>query len=228
MAPLRVKVCGITRPEDARVASVCGAWAVGFVFWQDSPRQVAPRRAAAIAAALPGDVLAVGVFVNAPAAEIVALADRVGLGAVQLHGDERAADIAALPAGLMVIKALAVRAAADVETALALPERVTVLLDAYDPRRRGGTGRAADWELAAAVAARRRTVLAGGLGADNVAEAAAAVRPWAVDASSRLETSPGIKDPRRVREFLAAAHGGVASADRLAPAAAGQAGSAWR
>ena len=97
MAPVRAKVCGITRPEDARLACECGAWAVGFVFWQRSPRYVDPGTAAAIVAALPAGSLAVGVFVNAPPVEITALADRVGLGAVQLHGEEGADDLRQLP-----------------------------------------------------------------------------------------------------------------------------------
>ena len=113
-----------------------------------------------------------------------------------------------LPSDLTLIKAVAVRSPADVEMALGLPSRLTVLLDVHDPVRRGGTGRTVDWTLAAEVARRRRTFLAGGLGADNVAEAIAAVGPYAVDASSRLEASPGIKDPARLRAFLAAAGAG--------------------
>lgn len=201
----RVKVCGMTRLADTRLACRLGASAVGFVFWEQSPRWIEPRAAAEIAAALPAGVLAAGVFVNAPVERICKLVDRVGLGAVQLHGDETPEQIRKLPAEVMLIKAAAVRSPADVDAALKLPERLTVLLDAHDPRRRGGTGRRVDWKLAAEVARRRRTFLAGGLGPDNVAQAIAAVRPYGVDASSRLEASPGVKDPARLRAFLAAA-----------------------
>ena len=202
---VKVKVCGMTRLADARLACELGASAVGFVFWDKSPRRIDPRAAAEITAALPAGALAVGVFVDAPVERMCELVDRVGLGAVQLHGDETRQQIRRLPADVTLIKALAVRSPADVETALGLPDRLTVLLDVHDPVRRGGTGRTVDWTLAAEVARRRRTFLAGGLGPDNVAEAIAAVRPYGVDASSRLEASPGIKDPARVRAFLTAA-----------------------
>ena len=201
----KVKVCGITRLVDARLACELGASAIGFVFWDRSPRRIDPDAAARIAAALPAGALAVGVFVNAPLEEIRAVVDRVGLGAVQLHGDETEEQIRQLPSGAAVIKAVALRSADDVAAALRLPEEWTVLLDVHDPLRRGGTGRRVDWTLAADVARRRRTWLAGGLGPDNVAEAIAAVRPHAVDASSRLEAAPGVKDPARLRAFLSAA-----------------------
>ena len=202
---VKVKVCGMTRLADARLACELGASAVGFVFWDRSPRRIDPRAAAEITAALPAGALAVGVFVNAPVERMCELVDRVGLGAVQLHGDETVDQMRRLPSDLTLIKAVAVRSPADVEMALGLPSRLTVLLDVHDPVRRGGTGRTVDWTLAAKVARRRRTFLAGGLGADNVAEAITAVGPYAVDASSRLESSPGIKDPARVRAFLTAA-----------------------
>ena len=204
----KVKVCGMTRLADARLACELGASAVGFVFWDKSPRRIDPRAAAEITAALPAAALAVGVFVNAPAEHVCELVDRIGLGAVQLHGDETVDQMRRLPSDLTLIKAVAVRSPVDVEMALGLPSRLTVLLDVHDPLRRGGTGRTVDWTLAAEVARRRRTFLAGGLGADNVAEAIAAVGPYAVDASSRLEASPGIKDPARLRAFLAAAGAG--------------------
>ena len=202
---MKVKVCGMTRLEDARLACELGASAVGFVFWDRSPRRIDPRAAAEITSALPAGALAVGVFVDAPVERICELVDRVGLGAVQLHGDEPEEQMRRLPAEVTLIKALSVRSPADVETALGLPDRFTVLLDVHDPVRRGGTGRTVDWTLAAEVARRRRTFLAGGLGPDNVAEAIAAVRPYGVDASSRLEASPGIKDPAKLRTFLTAA-----------------------
>ena len=213
MVMAKIKVCGITRLVDAQLACELGASAIGFVFWDRSPRRIDPAAAAAIAAALPAEALTVGVFVDAPAEEIRAVVERVGLGAVQLHGDETDELVRRLPAGVGVIKAVALRSPADVAAALDLPDGLTVLLDVHDPVRRGGTGRTVDWTLAADVARRRRTYLAGGLGPDNVAGAIAAVRPYAVDASSRLEAAPGVKDPARLRAFLAAAHAADAPAN---------------
>lgn len=201
----KIKVCGITRSVDARLACELGASAIGFVFWDRSPRRIDPAAAAAIAAELPAEVLPVGVFVDAPAEEIRAVVEHVGLRAVQLHGDETEEQMRQLPSEVAVIKAVALRSSADVAAALQLPEELTVLLDVHDPVRRGGTGRTVDWTLAADVARRRRTFLAGGLGPDNVAGAIAAVRPYGVDASSRLEAAPGVKDPARLRAFLSAA-----------------------
>ena len=144
-----IKICGITRADDARVAVAAGARAIGLVFWPDSPRFVDPYRARRIAATLPAFVTPVGVFVNQPLEYVTAVASLVRLGAVQLHGDEDPAYAAAVP--IPVIKALHLgNAALD-----AWPERVTILLDVHDPRRRGGTGAVIDWTAAAAVAAKR-------------------------------------------------------------------------
>ncbi len=208
----RVKVCGICRLEDAQLAVALGASAIGFVFWPGSPRYIEPGRAGAIAAALPDGVLAVGVFVNQAAADVVETARTVPLHAVQLHGDERIEDFAALPQ--RIIKALAVGDAFEPSTVDALPGRVTVLLDAHDPIRRGGTGRTIDWRVAAAIAGRRETILSGGLNASNVAEAIVRVRPHMVDVSSGVEAAPGRKDETKLRDFFSA----VGTADRKAPA----------
>lgn len=217
---MKVKVCGITRLSDALLASDLGASALGFVFWERSPRAVDPESAARIAGRIPADVAPVGVFVDASPAWVRGVVRRVGLAAVQLHGGEAVEDWRGLPA--RVIKALAVRSQSDVEAALRLPAHVTVLLDGHDPVRRGGTGRTVDWMLAAAVARRRRTFLAGGLRPENVLAAIAAVRPYGVDASSGLEASPGVKEPARLRAFFAAVQARAAGAPAAAPAAAGR------
>jgi phosphoribosylanthranilate isomerase len=196
-----VKICGITRAEDAILAAEAGASAVGFVFWPGSPRYVDPFRARAIAAQLPPFVTTVGVFVNQGADYIKGVASLVRLGAVQLHGDETPADAAALP--MPVIKALTAGAARLEDW----PARTTVLLDAHDPARRGGTGQTIDWNAAAAIAAARRIVLAGGLTPDNVGDAVARVRPFGIDISSGVECAPGIKDPQRIRALFAALRG---------------------
>ncbi|MBI3402625.1 MAG: phosphoribosylanthranilate isomerase [Acidobacteria bacterium] len=192
-----VKICGITRAEDAEAAAEAGAAAVGFIFWPGSPRYVDPFRARAIAARLPPFVTTVGVFVNQAATYITDVASLVRLGAVQLHGDEapEAADELPMP----VIKAMPV---GDARLA-AWPPRTTILLDAHDPATRGGTGQTIDWTAAAAVAAERRILLAGGLTPDNVGEAVARVRPFGIDVSSGVERAPGIKDPERIRALFA-------------------------
>jgi phosphoribosylanthranilate isomerase len=193
-----VKVCGITRLEDAVAAVDAGAGAIGFVFWPESPRFVDPYRARAIAAELPPFVTAVGLFVNQPLAYVNGVAALVRLGAAQLHGDETPAFAAGVAAP--VIRALSVDAAA------AWPAGATLLLDAHDPVKRGGTGRTIDWAAAADVAARRRVLLAGGLTPDNVADAIARVRPFGIDVSSGVERAPGVKDHQRLRALFEAVH----------------------
>src|SRR5688500_6008892 len=199
--PLFLKVCGITRVTDARHAVSAGATALGFVFWRESPRYVAPERAAEMIAELPPTVVAVGVFVNEPAVGIRRVAGEIGLGAVQLHGDEPPAYAEALT--WPIFRAVTLETAAAACTAWA-PE-ATLLLDAADPARRGGTGTVVDWVRAAALARERRVVLAGGLAASNVAEAIATVQPYGVDVSSGVEEAPGVKDPTKVERFLARA-----------------------
>lgn len=199
---VKVKVCGLTRVADAVLAVELGATAIGLVFWDRSPRAVDGTQAMEIVGALPGGVTPVGVFVNAEPAWVCDIAGRLGLGAVQLHGEESAEYCEAMP--VPVLKAVPLSGLDDVERALALPEHVTPLIDVCDPKRRGGTGVTVDWDLAARVAQQRRTFLAGGLHADNVAHAIEIVQPYGVDVSSGVEVSPGLKDPARLREFFAA------------------------
>ena len=197
-----VKVCGISRSEDAALAVALGASAIGFVFWPDSPRYVDPMRAREIVDALPDGVLVVGVFVDQPVSAVVEIADSVALDAIQLHGNESVSDFAGVRQ--RVIKAVPVGESFDPATVDALPADVTLLLDAHDPIRRGGTGRTIDWTIAAAVAARRDMILSGGLNAGNVADAIARVRPRMIHVSSGVEAAPGHKDPGKLREFFAA------------------------
>ena len=202
-----VKICGITRLEDAELAVSCGANAVGFVFWRNSPRFIDPVRAQAIAAALPPFVTPVGVFVNQPAEDVNAVATLVGLGDVQLHGDETVEYAAAMTRP--VLKALTLTTTAD-HTFDRWPPATMVLLDAHDPVRRGGTGMTVDWTRAASIAARRPIVLAGGLTSGNVVDAIDRVRPFGIDVSSGVESSPGIKDEARIRALFAALSDGEA------------------
>ena len=199
-----VKICGVTRADDALAAVDAGASAIGFVFWPDSPRYVDPYRARAIRAALPPFVTAVGVFVNQPVEYVSGVASLVRLGAVQLHGDETPQYASLLSAP--IVKALPLTTLGESDLA-AWPDETMVLLDVHDPVKRGGTGRTIDWDAAATISARRRIVLAGGLTPDNVADAVARVRPFGIDVSSGVEVSPGIKDHRRVRALFEALHG---------------------
>jgi phosphoribosylanthranilate isomerase len=196
-----LKICGITRLSDALHAVEHGAGALGFVFWPQSPRYIAPERAAGIIASLPPDVDAVGVFVNEAVDGIRAIVATTGISAVQLHGDEPPDYAAAL--GWPVLKAITVGEAEG--AAGAWPAGTTFLMDAADPVRRGGTGMAVDWQQAAAAARGRRVVLAGGLTPDNVAAAIATVRPFGVDVSSGVEDAPGVKNQDKVARFLASA-----------------------
>jgi phosphoribosylanthranilate isomerase len=210
---VRVKICGVMRADDALLAARLGASAIGFVFWPKSPRFVSPERARLIVDALPPLVTAVGVFADQPAAYVRDVAETVHLGAIQLHGHEQLSDYTWLP--LPLIRAVAVRGAERPEELDALPAEVTPLLDAHDPERLGGTGRAIDWAVAADVAGRRSIILSGGLRPENVGVALAHVRPWAVDASSGIEHAPGVKDASKLRAFFDAVEAWAAAERQL-------------
>jgi phosphoribosylanthranilate isomerase len=203
-----VKICGITRPEDAELAASLGAWAIGFNFWPGSKRRVDPAVAAGIARELRRRVEPVGVFVNAALDEVVRIAEGVGLTHVQLHGDEGPSFCTAVAerTGARVIKALRVGSGADIRDA----ERFHTdfhMLDAAAGSAYGGTGRTFDWALVAQRRSKVPLILSGGLTPENVAEGIAAVHPWGVDVASGVESAPGIKDPAKVEAFIAAASG---------------------
>ena len=203
--PVRfVKICGITRGEDAQAAVSAGANALGFVFWSKSPRRIDVDVARRIVSTLPPSILAVGVFVDQPVEEVNEIGSRVDLGAVQLHGAE---DVSyARMMTRPVVKALAI--GAGVPPVLSTwPDAVTVLLDVHDPVKKGGTGRTIDWVAAAGIAEQRRVILAGGLTPENVRDAMTHVRPWGIDVSSGVEREPGIKDHGRLKALFEAVHG---------------------
>jgi len=202
LSPPRVKVCGITRAEDAALAVELGAIALGFIFWPHSPRAVSAAQVGEIARGLPPSVSLVGVFVNQPVDEVLATARAAGLTGIQLHGDEDAAAYAA--EGLRLVKAVPVPEAFTADALTAIPSDVTVLLDAHDPVRRGGTGRTIDWMRAAEAARLRPIILSGGLTPENIRTAVRTVRPYAVDVSSGVESAPGVKDESRLRSLFAA------------------------
>jgi phosphoribosylanthranilate isomerase len=195
-----VKICGIQRVEDACLAAELGASAIGFIFWPGSPRFIHPQRARSIAADIPAHVQRVGVFVDQAPAYVAEVVRQVPLSAIQLHGSESVEEYVDI--GVPIIKAVPVVEPFDASAIDAVPERVTVLLDAHDPIRRGGTGRTVDWSIAAAMAVRRRTILSGGLNATNVREAVERVRPYMIDVSSGVESAPGIKDAGKLRDFF--------------------------
>ena len=196
-----LKICGIRNLDNASHAVEQGATALGFVLWPRSPRYVAGDAVARIVAQLPATITTVGVFVNASSDEIARTMEQTNLTAVQLHGDEPAhyAQELAWP----ILKSVTLATA--VEVTAAWSDDTTLLLDAADIERRGGTGQEVDWAAAAALARARRLVLAGGLTPTNVADAIATVRPYGVDVSSGVEDAPGVKNPEKVAQFLAAA-----------------------
>lgn len=206
----RVKICGITRERDARAAVAAGVDALGFVFWPGSPRVMTPEAVAAIGRTLPPLVTRVGVFVNAAPADVARIVRVARLDAVQLHGDEDPKAYADCDAA--IIKAVSLDDATGVVRAKTYPATVTVLVDAGDPTKHGGSGRLANWKRARALARQRPVLLAGGLTAQNVARAIRAVRPWGIDLSSGVETRPGRKSAAKIAVLMA----GVARADREA------------
>jgi phosphoribosylanthranilate isomerase len=205
----RVKICGITRLEDAECAVELGAEALGFNFFPPSPRYIDPAAARSVIKRLPPFVTPVGVFANEGDAEsIAATARQAGVRAVQLHGRPLPSSLAPL-AGLAIIRAISVGATLDLAE-LARYKVDAILLDGYDPHLPGGTGRQFAWELVHLAKPFGRIILAGGLTPDNVAQAVRAVRPFAVDVASGVESAPGIKDLAKLRAFFEA----VEDADR--------------
>jgi len=197
---VRVKICGITNEPDTRAACEFGAYALGFNFYEKSPRVIAPAEAWKLRQKLPADVEAVGVFVNWKPTAVVALAEALRLSAVQLHGDECPRHATFCAKRVPVIKAFRVTPDLSLRE-LAKFRRVSrFLLDAALPGQYGGTGHTSDWAFARRVAVRRPIILAGGLTPGNVAEAILAVRPQAVDVASGVESRPGKKDHGKMRE----------------------------
>lgn len=200
-----IKICGITNLRDAFDAVDAGADALGFNFYRSSPRYIPPSAAREIIEQLPADLLTVGVFVNEATPEAVrTIADEAGIGALQFHGDESPEFCRSFPRR-HVIKVLAIRPDFDPEEALRY-EVDAFMADAFDRQAWGGTGRKIDWSMARRLRERvPKLFLAGGLSSENVEEAIAAVEPYAVDACSALETTPGKKDREQVRAFVRAA-----------------------
>ena len=202
MSNVRSKICGITRLEDALAAVEAGADAIGFVFYAKSPRAVEVRQARAIIAELPPFVTTVGLFVNASRCELNEILEVVPLDLLQFHGDETPADCEGYHRPW--IKALRVRPGDDLQAACKHYAGASgILLDAYVPGVPGGTGESFDWSLIPQRLS-KPIILAGGLSADNVAEAIRQVRPYAVDVSGGVEQQKGIKDAAKIEAFMRA------------------------
>ena len=204
----RIKFCGVTSLTDAQSAAGAGAWAIGLIFWPGSPRRCDPEVAAEIAAALKRRVEVVGVFVNPTLDYVAQVADAVGLTMVQLHGDEGPSFCAEARrrTGCKVIKAARVSGRAAIRSLRPFHTDYH-LLDSHVPGRRGGSGETFEWELARAHRGPVPVILSGGLTPDNVADAIATVRPFAVDVASGTEAEPGRKDPDKLEAFAAAVRG---------------------
>lgn len=198
---VRVKICGITNRDDALFSVAHGVDALGFIFYEPSPRYVPPEHVRRIVSALPPFVTPVGVFVNSGREEILETVRSTGIRAVQLHGDETPADCMGYP--FPVIRALRVGDGFNPASLSDYPVD-TFLLDTAKKGWYGGTGETFDWNVAREAAAHGRIILSGGMDPSNVADAVRTVKPYAVDCGSGVEAAPGLKDHARIREFLGA------------------------
>lgn len=201
---VKVKICGITNWTDARNAFEAGADFLGFNFCRRSPRYIAPAAARRIVRRLPDGVSSVGVFVNEPEAETLLIAREVGLDFVQLHGDESPEVVSRLQRTVPVIKALRVRGTQCPAELVRFKEASAVLLDGFDRKLRGGTGKRVDWKLAKRASRKRCIFLAGGVTPENAAEAVITAQPYAIDVCSGVESRQGKKDARRMRALMQA------------------------
>jgi len=204
LMPTRVKICGITTWNDARLSIHLGASALGFNFYPPSPRGITPADAWSIIRRLPPFVEAVGVFVNWPPLVVDALSRALRLGSVQLHGAESPGVVAELARKHRVIKAVQVKRGFRIASLGRYRAADAILLDGFAHGLHGGTGRTLDWKLARTAGRYGRIVLAGGLTPENIAEAIRAAQPFAVDVASGVEARPGRKDPARLRALFAA------------------------
>ncbi len=199
---VRVKICGITNWQDARAACDAGADALGFNFYEKSPRAISPADAWRIIRRLPPLIAPVGIFVNWTPSAVLSLAAALRLSAVQLHGDEQPGNVAACARHLPVIKAFRAGSGFRLAQFGCFAAASAFLLDAARRGQYGGTGRTTDWAVARRAARTRLIILSGGLTPENVAEAVRCVRPYAVDVASGVESRPGKKDSGKLREFL--------------------------
>lgn len=200
----KVKICGITNLEDAMFSAKCGADALGFNFYKKSPRYISPEKAGEIIEKLPQEILKVGVFVNEKLEDVLKITEIAKLGAIQLHGDESPDFIKELKSRTTVEIIKAFRVSDNFRPEDILQYKTdAVLLDAFSTTDYGGTGETLNWDIAVKVRELfPKMYLAGGLSAENAAEAIKKIRPFAVDACSLLERDKGLKDAQKVKDFL--------------------------
>ncbi|HET57143.1 MAG TPA: phosphoribosylanthranilate isomerase [Deltaproteobacteria bacterium] len=222
---MQVKVCGITRPEDALAASDMGVDALGFIFFRKSPRCISVDKAVNIIGRLPSNVVRVGVFVNEDPAVVTYVIENCRLDMVQLHGDESPEYARSLSASI-VIKAVDIRDDAALEVALDYPA-AAILVDARAGDSYGGTGRRSNWTAAQTIGTRRPVILAGGLDPGNIGEALTKVRPAAVDFNSGVESAPGIKDHEKMALAIERSRKGCAGLRDGSPFRKRRVGEAW-
>jgi phosphoribosylanthranilate isomerase len=204
MLTVKVKICGITNWPDARAAAAEGADFLGFNFFKGSPRYIAPEKAQAIIRKLPKKVAAVGVFVNEDEKHLQEIATCAGLNCVQLHGEESPAAVARIAKAWPVIKAVRINGNARRAQLARFEKASALLLDGFDEKKRGGTGKTFNWESAREAKAYGQIFLAGGLTPENVAAAIHAAHPYAVDVCSGVERKPGKKDAAKVKALMRA------------------------
>ena len=204
MTPIQIKICGVTNAKDARACTELGASMVGFNFYPRSPRYIEPKAVRQIVDALAAGICAVGIFVDARAREIRKAAELAGVRCVQLHGDTPPKTCSELTREFRVIRVFSTDARFQPENAASFPD-CDVLVDAYHPDLRGGTGQTCDWLAArATLPFTRFLILSGGLNVQNVARAITAVMPHAVDVCSGVESATGVKDHRALEDFISA------------------------
>jgi phosphoribosylanthranilate isomerase len=214
MSSIQIKICGITNARDAKACAELGASMIGLNFYPQSPRYIEPKAARRIVEALPARVCAVGVFVDASTREIRSVAELTGIRSVQLHGDTSPETCGELAREFRVIRAFSTNTQFQSKSTAAFPD-CDVLIDAHHPDLRGGTGQTCDWSTAqATLRFTRFLILSGGLNAQNVGRAIGTVAPHAVDVCSGVESAPGVKDHRAIKDFV----GAVRAAERSTPA----------
>ncbi len=204
---VRVKICGITNWADAKLAIDAGADALGFNFYAKSPRRIAVSHAREIVRHLPQRISAVGIFVDASAADVLKIARAVKLGVLQLHGDESPRTVAQLARERPVIKAFRAGPSFRVKELEKYRDVAAFLLDGFDRKLRGGTGKRFDWRIAKQAKRFAPVILAGGLTKENAIKAMRTAKPFAIDVCSGVEASPGKKDAKKVRAFMATVNG---------------------
>lgn len=203
---VKIKICGITRKQDALLAAELGAWAVGFIFVKNTPRYILPEKAAEIIKILPKSFIKIGIFADVSLEEIKNIALETGITKIQLHGDESPefCENLAEITGKEIIKAIKVKSFEDLKFITLYKDKVSfVLLDSYCERQLGGTGKTFDWEIAKKAKEQEiPIILAGGLNPDNAKQAYEIVKPYALDISSGVEECKGVKDSEKLKELF--------------------------